>query len=767
LDGPEVHDVTVDGSPSSFRLDDGALVVRGVPETAEVRVRYTSASPAAGLYFVGPKASAPDRDPMAWTQCQDEDAHFFMPCLDHPRIKHPWTIELEGPADCTLLSNGRCVADEVRDGWHYTRWEQDEPMPAYLFTAVVAKLEVVEDQVGDLALRYLVPRGRRERAMPAMGRTGEMVTLFESKTGVAFPWPRYDQVVVHDFVFGGMENVACTTMTEALLIDERVGPHWDPDTLVAHELAHQWFGDLVTCRDWSQAWLNESFATFMELVWMEHAHTPEEASWYAFSMAEAYLEEDAGRYRRTLASYGFREPIDMFDRHLYEKGAAILMTLRSQVGACGFWRGVGHYLTENAYGTVHGRDLQVALEDATGLNLDRFFQDWVHGAGHPDLSVKLGVERDVVTVAVTQRQSGEKTPEVYHLSLPLEVQLESGETKTFTLPIRERERAWAVPVDGEVRSVRVDPAFTMLATISLDAPTSWLRELAFDASPTLAVRALRALAGRGTVAGRRILEEVLSGASFWGVRAEAAKLLAKLRELHALPALIARLDAESEPRALLAVVQSLGTLQPADGVTDALVATLTSREHTWHVTGALLMAIGMGRAPGAADTLRGWLDTPSWNNLVRQKALLGLAKTRDAAVLADVLPFAEPEQDDRLVAAAVNALGLLGDRVPEVRRDVRERLEQLAPTGSFRVRLAAIAALKTLGDAAAVPALSRVHGSDPDGRVRRTAYEALVKLRQGRTSEEGLSSVRSRLDELAKENAELRMRVRRLEPSDV
>jgi aminopeptidase N len=724
-------------------------------------------TPAAGLYFTGPDAAHPKRDVMAWTQCQDEDAHFFLPCLDHPRIKHPWTVHLDAPEGFTLLSNGARGDEKVRKGRVHATFEQVEPMPAYLFTAVAARLSVFEDKAGKVPLRYLVPVGEEEAVERAFGRTPDMMEAFAAFTGVPYPWPRYDQVVVHEFVFGGMENTACTTMTDLLLVDPKVGPHWDPEPLVAHELAHQWFGDLVTCQDWSQAWLNESWATFMEEVWIRHARGATEADWYAFEHARAYLEEDHGRYRRPIASYLFKEPIDVFDRHLYEKGGVVLRTLRHELGDEAFRAGVARYLEQHGGGSVHGRDFQRALEEATGASLERFFAQWIHGAGHPVLDVHLGEEHGLLTVTVRQTQEGEQTEQAFHFPLVLELVLEKGTTRRVVLPVRERERTWAIPVDGRVERVRVDPDFSVLAEIALDGPAPWIPDLALDPSPVLAVRALQALAKKGTVAAVGAIREALATHPWWGVRAEAAQLLGKRKGEVERDALLARLDAEQEPRALAAVIRALGPFQEPV-VAAALSRALEAGPPTWHVHGELLEALGRTRQPGVIATILPHLDVPSWGDLVAQRAAIGLALTEDASVLDTLLAASRAPRGDRALAGIARALGILGDKAgdDDIRRRCRERLEELARHGGFRTQLAALGALGELGDPAASGTLSDLHASAPDGRVRRTAWEALVRVRQGRTGEEALKGVRERLDALADENRKLRDRLDRLDRLD-
>ncbi len=739
------------------------VIIKASAEVGEIEIRYGGESaPPAGLYFTGPTELRPDRQHMAWTQCQDEDAHFFMPCLDHPRVKHRWTIELEGPVGHTLLSNGALVESGERDGRAFAIWRQSEPMPVYLFTAVAAQLSVTETHWRDLSVRYLVPVGEEENVQRSFGRTPEMMEHFSQVVGYDCPWSRYYQVFVHDFVCGGMENVAATTMTDLLLVDDRVGPHWDPDGLVCHELAHQWFGDLVTCQDWSQAWLNESWATFMETIWWDHARAADEAEWYAYKQFQGYLREDSGRYRRAIASYLFREPIDLFDHHLYEKGSVVLRTLRAELGEQAFWAGAKSYLERNAHGTVHGRSFQTAMEDATGVNLDLFFHQWILSAGHPEIEVEIEDEEDRVLITVKQTQTGEDTPEVFQLNLALELVHRDGLVTPVTLPVRERERTWVVPSGAELKAVRVDPGFQICGQITVGAPLQWLSELAGDVSPVLAVRALRTLARKNTTASIARVARALREHPTWAVRAQAAAMLGSRRGDDARDWLIEALTVEAEPRVRVAITEALGEFRE-EVVASVLLRTLAqSQGKTWHEIAQLLVSLARTRDPRALRTIEPYLQVDSWSDLLRSKAAVALGHLQDEAAL-PVLLEASRRGSERCLAGVATGLGTLADAVPEVRRQARERLEELVTSHYLRVRLASLGALATVCDPASLPVLERLHRSAPDGRVRRMAWEAIHTVRAGRTSEDGLVALRERLDRLAHENGRLRERVDHLE----
>ncbi|MCB9698326.1 MAG: HEAT repeat domain-containing protein [Alphaproteobacteria bacterium] len=763
----EVQQVS-DGDGHALTWDhvDGKLIVTAPVPPVQVVVRWHGRDPRCGLYFTGPTESEPHRGHSAWTQCQDEDGHFVFPCHDHPSVKHPWTIEIEAPPGLTLLSNGERTAGGERDGRAWARFEQREPMPAYLVTVVAAPLVMVGESWRGRPVRYLVPPGREGDVTRAFGRTPAMIEHLSTTLGVDYPWPRYDQVVVHDFVFGGMENVACTTMTDLLLIDEKGKLEWEPDMLVVHELAHQWFGDLVTCQDWSQGWLNESFATWVEALWTEHVHPGAEATWYRWGTAQAYHGEAAKRYQRPIVAYEFREPIDLFDRHLYNKGSCVLWMLRFQLGDEAFFGAVRTYLERHAHGTVHTRHLQRAFEEVSGKNLDRFFTQWIHSPGHPSVEVKLGRNgNESITVQVRQTQ-GNGAPEVFAFPLRLVVVHQDGRQHTVELQVDERDRTWVVPVQGAVATVRVDPGYRLLAALKLKGPDAWLERLLDDACPVLAVRAGKALLDLGTPAGRRAVARAMREHPFHGVRGALAQALGATASDEEVGTLIEALSEEREPRARRAIAQALGRYRTGPGAAraaEALIALLDEDLPTWQLEGAALVALGTTRDPRARLVLEGRLRKQSWGDHVRGKALEGLGEIEDPAVMPILFAHLGGKHADRTRAAAAQAVARLADVQPDLRREAVERLCDLAREGGFRSQLAAIAGLGRLRDPGAEATLRWLHGTAPDGRTRRMAFEALAQIGRGRTSEEGLSSLRRRLDELADENTRLRERLDRLE----
>ncbi len=747
-----------DGRPLSWRHDGGRLSVQGVrPEGERVEVR-TAGSPVRGLYFIGPTEAEPHRAPMAWTQHQDEDARFVFPCVDHPSVKCPVRLAITAPPGYVVVSNGRLVAREG-DTW---RWAQDEPIPAYLITVVVARLAVLEERWRDRPVRYLAPEGTSEAVLKRVfGRTPAMLEAFSARFGVDYPWARYDQVAVHEFIFGGMENVAATTLTDLVLTDDRAAIDNEHDDLISHELAHQWFGDLVTCQDWSQAWLNEGFATYAEHIWRMHHQGAEEADMLLFQMLEEYLKEDRTRYRRPIVDYRFREPIDLFDRHLYEKACLVLHTLSGVLGEEPFWAGVRRYLEQNAHGVVHTRDLQRALEEVTGRNLDRFFQQWIYGAGHPVVDVEIAHEEGLLSITARQRQEGEGVAEAFVFPLRVVV-VDAQGSRELTLPVRERERAWAIPCAGLPDRVEIDPGLDVLADLRLKAPRALLiASLEQDRGVVARIRAARALAEDGSPAAMAALTRALSREPFWGVRGQIALALGRRGGEQARQALLAALQ-DPHPRARLSVVSALAELNHPE-VEQALTRLGLEGDPSLQVEGEAARSLGKLRSPRAREVSSALLERPSWGEVLRARALEGLGAARDPEALPILLAWTGPERPTRARTAAAAALGRLADEVPAARPAAVARLLTLVKDAPFRVALAAVGALGSARDPSANAVLHDVHDGAADGRLKRAAYEALQAIAEGRDSADALQGLRRDLDALREENRTLRDRVARLE----
>ena len=450
-------------------------------------------------------------------------------------------------------------------------------------------------------------RRAQDRILAARPYARKMLEVLSSRFGVPYPYPRYAQVFVADFIFGGMENTTATTLTDQVLLDERAAIDHDVDALVAHELAHQWFGDLVTCRDWGEGWLNEGFATYSEYVWREHHEGRDAADLELDEWAEQYFGEDAGRYRRTIATKYYDEPIDIFDHHLYEKGGRVLHMLRHALGDAAFWASLAHYLTKHRHGVVESRDLARAVEDATGKNMDWLFSQWVlDGAGHPELEVAFRWDAAERTASVTVEQRHKVEARTPLFRIPTLLRFRVGDhDHDVAVEVVDPKHVFHIRLDGEPSQAIFDPGRVVLCSLKVDKPEPlWTAELA---GATLAIdraAAAQALARRGGPAAERALSDALGDDRFWAVRGTAALGLARLRTPAARDRLIKAMTAEVHPRARRMIARALGEFVHDAAAGAALAAVVERGDASYFVEAEAALALGKTRTQRAGELLR-------------------------------------------------------------------------------------------------------------------------------------------------------------------
>jgi len=766
----EISGVKAGGKPLEHKHDGRRLRVDlGAPKSAGEKLTLDVAyggSPRRGLYFIAPDPGYPDKPVQVWSQGQDEDSRYWFPCFDAPNEKATSEVIATVPKGFFALSNGELVSDKTNGERRTLHWRHDVPHSCYLVTLAAGAFATIEDRWRDVVLTYLAEPGKEAHAKRTAGRTPQMLEHFSHRFG-DYPYSRYAQVFVADFIFGGMENTTATTMTDQVLLDERAAIDHDVESLVSHELAHQWFGDLVTCRDWGEGWLNEGFATYSEYVWREHVEGRDAADLELDEWAEMYFGEDASRYRRTIATKLYDEPIDIFDHHLYEKGGRVLHMLRQVLGEDAYWTSIRHYVVKHRLGVVETRDLARAVDEATGVNVDWFFAQWViDGAGHPELAIDLSwdADRRVARVEVKQEQKVEgKTP---LFRLPAIVRFRVGsQSSDLDVPVEivDKQHTFFVPLDDEPSQMIFDPGRTILADSKTDKGESvWAAELAGATLAIDRIYAAKALGRRGGTKATASLVTALEKDAFWAVRGAAASSLGALKTDAARDALVKAVKAEKHPRARRAIARALGDFKHDEVAAAALAAIVEQGDPSYFVEAEACLALGRTRSPKAATLLPEAAKRPSFTDVIRQHAYRGLAEARvDAAIplLREGVKWGHASQGRRAAAAALAQL-VRGRRDREA-REVREALEDLLTDRDFRVQAAAIEALGVVGDPASSDALRATSERELDGRLRRRAREIVRDLGEHAAASGELKRITDELDELRSSFA--RERLDRLE----
>jgi aminopeptidase N len=776
----QIESVERDGKPQSFDSDGKRLTVRFDPvlragEEGAFAVRYQVARPRHGLFFIEPSSEYPHRVRHAWTQSQDENARYWFPCFDYPHEKQTTSTTIVVPKEQFALSNGALV-ERVESGDLATfRYKQDVPHSTYLMTLVVGPFVEVKQQDRPVPVYYYTLPGREADGERAFGKTPKMIELFEEKTGVKYPYARYSQIAVSEFIFGGMENTSATTQTDRTLHDERAHLDFSSDALVSHELAHQWFGDLLTCRDWAHAWLNEGFATFFEAVYREADLGYDEYVYDIFTSAARYFDEDASRYRRPIVFNEYRDPIELFDRHLYEKGGAVLHMLRGELGEARFWRAMRRYVADNAQRNVETIDLIRAIEHATGRNLRGFFDQWVFRGGHPQLAVavKYDEARRTATLTIDQKQTVDAQNPAYEFDVDIGFVFEKAPLKRSNvgpapLPSERRIRVRierphetvTIPLDARPELVRFDPGAFILAEVTYEFGDAFAAAaLRGDPNPVARIYAARELAKSGSSAARQALLEAFEGDPFWGVLEQSAKAVAATHAPWARRLLIAHAH-HAHPKVRRPVADALGEYRSADAA--GVLAALAQDDASYFVQAAALHALGKTRDSRAFDILVKALEQRTWNGVVESGAARGLGDLGDPRATTPLLAASRAPNDEALRRSAIVALVRLASLVESERARVVDLVLECVDDSNFMVSRCAIAASEDLADARLLPALDRLAAGGFDGRIRRGSAEAAARIRESLKVPAQVTGLRTDLDALREEQRKLQERIEAL-----
>jgi aminopeptidase N len=736
----------------------GALA-RG--EETQIAISYR-ATPRLGLYFIAPDEAYPDKPHQVWSQCQDEDTRYWIPCYDYPNQKQTTEVIATVPGNWFALSNGRLLRDKKnRDGTRTFHWHQDRPHATYLITLAAGEFARIDASRPDLTVDYYVEEKDLEDGRRTFARTPEMIALFEQITGVKFPWTKYSQIVVRDFVFGGMENTSATTMTENILVDAKAARDFTSDRLVSHELAHMWWGDLLTCRDWSHGWLNESFATYMECLWTERHLGADEYREEIVANTTLYKEE---RYRRPIVTNVYHEPIDIFDRHLYEKGSVVLHMLRGVLADEPFFRSLQRYCRDNQERSVTTQDLIDSIDAETGRNLEWFFDQWVFKPGHPVFKVSWSWDEatKLATVTVKQTQKTDDGTSIFRVPVTIDFRKGRQKPSSFRVEIREAEHTFVFPLAAKPDVCRFDPFNWVLKELDFEKSPAELRyQLATDDDVAGREAAAASLAKKGGPEAIAALEHAVLNDRFWGIQAAAAKALGAIRTADARDALLRCLKVR-HLKAKRGVVAGLGEFRGDQGVFEALLP-LSKRDRSWFVESEANRSLGKLRCEGALEAIRANIDRPSFRQVVRAGCLDGLVELRDERGLELIAGCAKYGAFAQSRQAAVAAMGRLGQFFPERRRRTGEQIAEFLRDPDFRVRIAAANALKTLRDETQAGALEEMAARELDGRAVRIARENAAILRKGAGTEAEITKLRDEFEHLRDENGRLRERLERLE----
>ena len=421
---------------------------------------------AKGLYFINPDESMPNKPRQIWTQGDTEASSAWFPTIDRPNQKTTAEISMTVLDNYTSLSNGALVNQQKNnDGTRTDTWKMDLPHAPYLFMMAVGDFKIYHDKYNNIPVDYYLEPKYAPYAKDIFGKTPAMMDFYGKTLGVPYPWNKYAQIVCRDYVSGAMENTTATLHGEHVQKTKRELLDDNEEGTIAHELFHQWFGDLVTAESWSNLTMNESFATFGEIIWHEHDGGKEKGDKSRFEKLQSYLKSTLNGNSPALARYYYHDKEDMFDNISYAKGSLILYALKQQMGDTAFYQSLKKYLTENSFKTGEPQQLRLAMEEVTGKDWAPYFNQWYYKGGHPILKVTRKNENNMLVLNIDQVQ--DSAIQTFQLSLVIDIYTKEGKISK-TVQLNQRTTQFTIPLASALEFIDIDPEKTLVGEIRID-----------------------------------------------------------------------------------------------------------------------------------------------------------------------------------------------------------------------------------------------------------------------------------------------------------
>ena len=763
LDGIDltVHSVDSTAKILGWQATDKQVIVTfdpPIPAEQETSVTIVyHAQPAKGLYFRTPEMGYKPEDLHLWTQGEPIEARHWFPCLDAPNEKFTSEVTCRVPEGMVVLSNGKLVSEEKDSdsGLVAVRWLQDKPHANYLISLLAGHFKKIEDKYQDIPLAFYTPASQIEQATNSFKDTRDMMGFFEEEIGVPYPWAKYYQVCVDDFTFGGMENTSITTLNENTLHTPATENLRNSEGLVSHELAHQWFGDLVTCKDWSHVWLNEGFATYYAALYEGHKNGPDAMLYSLYQSGKSITA--IPNQTNAIVRRDFSDPNEQFSYLAYPKGSWVLHMLRSQLGDDLYRRCIKTYLQRHRFANAVTSDLSAVIEELSGRSFDQFFDQWVYHAAQPELGVEYSWDEKTKLARVSITQNQKLSADVLLFNFPLTIRFKSRSGAVHRqIIVKEKTEDFYFPLAEAPEVVRLDPRLTLLARITFNPPTAMLRAQLADPGDMpgrlIAAEQLGAKKEKDLV---NLLKETLNHDPFYGVRLAASQSLRAFQTDEAFEALLASTK-QSDARVRRQVASDIARFYRESSL--AAERKILAEEKNPDIQASAIISFGAYAKSEVRPKLLEYLNSDSYRSILADAAISAIRAQDDPAYidpLRDSLHDREAILPSGVFSRGLETLSWLG-RNEEKKETVREILTSHVNSLKKRVQLTAITGLGTLGDAKAIAVLETFTGATRESPERAAAERSVASLRDARKPSAELSQLRNEVLNLQKENRELR-----------
>lgn len=709
-------------------------------DTVTVSIQY-SAQPNAGMYFL--KDHANKGQFFIYTYGEGEMRANWLPIYNDFNDKFSSEMIVTVPLPYTVISNGKLINVKKKQNGNQTfHWKQELPHSNYLISLYIGEFEKgdLEPASGTIPIGYWVPKGRLEEGAYTFRNTTKMVEFFSRRFNYKYPWSKYDQIVVPDYGTGAMEHTSVTGHRASVLRNEHApvnfGPPdfkryytlWTAENMISHELAHHWFGNNLTCLNLNYLWLNESFATYCQMLWDEESLGK---GTFFFDRQEAldqYLNYVKKNHIIRPLEYAYYDAVeDMFTIQLtYFKGAIILHMLRNILGDEEFFRALSYYLHKHEFSSVVSSDFKIAVEEATGKNLDWFFDDWVYGGGYPIFEVDYTFIKDhkLIDLSVKQIQPIIEGQDLFTLPVEITIVTPKG-VKKETLWVKNKVDQFLLDCNEEPLMVSFDGRGALVAEIRFDkSQNELLYQIKNDEIPGR-IWAMRELAHRFPVHQKSLqaFSDILSGESFWGLKAEAILLLGKLRTPEAERVLSQALKS-SDYRIRKATVLAFPNF--SGNFAERKLKNIILKDKHSDVVGTAIVALAKTNPSENINFIRRQLNRSAWYDEINLACLNAFEIVGDERLVSDIEPFTADENNEHLQMAALAAWKSCA---PDDQK-LHEVLMDYAENGKYGVKWYSIELLGSLFIEQAVPVLEKIVNESGDNDIKVEAKEALLKIKR-------------------------------------
>jgi len=609
------------GDPLAFTQSDTELAVTlakpaKLGEAVTFTCAYAGRDPKIGLHFVEATADNPK---LVFSDSFPDKVHHWFPCYDYPNDKVTYDLVVTVKAGNKVGANGRLVgvSEDKTAGtvtWH---WSQDLPHSTYLIFFAAGPYVVVRDSYKNLPVNYWVYPQDAGKAMATYGKTPKMIEFFNKTYGYDYPWQKYDQISVPSG--GGAESTSATAMTQRIMVDAADEADFPAIGIVSHELAHQWWGDLITLRSWAHTWLNESFGTYSDYLYHRYEMGEDEGALNLANKLAAYLREAKTRYIRPIVSDRYDKPGDMFDSHSYPKGARVIHMLRSILGDEAFFKTISTFLHRFAFQPAETSDFIRTVKDVTGQNLDWFFDQWLFKPGHPifDIGAQWVPARKVVQMTIAQAQDYSRGIPVFRIPVDIKIVTAKGAV-THQVWLKEKRESFEFPAETKPLLVRFDEGNVLVKEVAFPKD---LDELLYQLKSDDVIGRMDAAAAllKFKDEGRTVpaLAASVKADPFWAVRKASLESLAKLAGPGAAAALTQVCkDANSDVRT--AAVLALGDLKDKSRI--EFFKELFKKDASLKVRAEAVRSLGKTGDASAVPFLKQAAEVPSRQNMIKRAA---------------------------------------------------------------------------------------------------------------------------------------------------